>query len=212
MGEFGDYTSGLVVKNFSKENIKNLKYNDDLPLHLTCDFNVDPMCWLVAHKDLNTAYFIDEIVIENTSTQKAIEEFIERYPKHKSDIIINGDASGDYRNCTSEFTNYKIIENALKKAGYKPQFKLRPFNPPIKTRVAAFNAKVKNTNGEINLYISPKCKWLIYNMYNLKFKEGTGIIDVPCHYQIKFQDRNLKFLSHPFDAASYLIEYYWAIK
>ena len=212
LGEFGDYTSGLVVKNFSHDNIKNLKYNDDLPLHLTCDFNVDPMCWLVAHKDENTVYYIDEIVIENTSTQKAIEEFINRYPKHKSDIIINGDASGDYRNCTSEFTNYKIIENALKKAGYKPIFKLRPFNPPIKTRVAAFNAKVKNANGEINLFISPKCKWLIYNMYNLKFKEGTGIIDVPNYYQIKTQDRELKFLSHPFDAASYLVEYYWAIK
>jgi len=212
LGEFGDYTSGLVVKNFSHNNIRDLKYNSDLPLHLTCDFNVDPMCWIIAHKDNDTVYYIDEIVIENTSTQQAIEEFIRRYKNHKNDIIINGDASGDYRNSASEFTNYKIIENALKSEGFKPSFKLRPFNPPIKNRVAAFNAKVKNANGRINLYISPKCKWLIYNMYNLKFKEGTGIIDIPNHYQITSQDKELKFLSHPFDAASYLVEYYWAIK
>lgn len=212
LGQFGDYTSGLVVKDFSEKNICKLKYNEDLPLYLTCDFNVDPMCWIVAHKDEDSVYFIDEIVIENTNTQNAIEEFTQRYPNHKHQIIINGDASGDYRNCASEFTNYKIIENHLKSVGYKPVFKLRPFNPSIKTRIAAFNAKVKNTNGERNLFISPKCKWLIYNMYNLKFKEGTGIIDIPNHYQIKTQDKELKFLSHPFDAASYLVEYYWAIK
>ena len=111
-----------------------------------------------------------------------------------------------------EIETQEDLSNALKNAGFKPIFKLRPFNPPIKNRVAAFNAKVKNTNGTRNLFISPKCKWLIYNMFNLKFKEGTGIIDIPNHYQIKTQDRELKFLSHPFDAASYLVEYYWAIK
>lgn len=212
LGEFGNYTSGLVVKNFSQRNIHKLNYDDKLPLHLTCDFNVDPMCWLVAHKDEKSVFYIDEIVLENTTTNQAIKEFISRYPKHKGEIIINGDASGDYRNSTSEFTNYKIIENELKSAGYKPIFKLRQFNPPIKNRIAAFNAKVRNANSEINLFISPKCKWLLYNMHNLRFKEGSGIIDIPTHYQIKNQDRELKFLSHPFDAASYLVEYYWAIK
>ena len=57
LGEFGNYSSGLVVKNFTDENIKKLQYNRDLPLHLTCDFNVDPMCWCLAHKDDKNIYF-----------------------------------------------------------------------------------------------------------------------------------------------------------
>ena len=55
------------------------------------------MCWALAHKDEENVYFFDEIVLENTSTQQCIEEFIRRFPKHKSEIIINGDASGDNR-------------------------------------------------------------------------------------------------------------------
>ena len=106
LGEFGDYSSGLVVKGFGEENKLRLKYNPDLPLHLTCDFNVDPMCWALAHKDEENVYFFDEIVIENTSTQQCVDEFLKRYPNHKSSIIINGDASGDNRSTQSEYTNY----------------------------------------------------------------------------------------------------------
>ena len=72
------------------------------------------MCWALAHKDENDVYFFDEIVIEKTTTQQCIDEFIKRYPNHKSDIIINGDASGDNRSTLSEYTNYAIIKNALK--------------------------------------------------------------------------------------------------
>ena len=213
LGEFGDYSSGLVVKGFSDENKLKLKYNPDLPLHLTCDFNVDPMCWALAHKDEDNVYFFDEIIIENTSTQQCIEEFIRRYPKHKSDIIINGDASGDNRSTQSEYTNYAIIKKALYNYGYdKVKFKLRDYNPPILSRISAFNARVKNSNNERHLFIDPrKCKWILYNIYNLSFKEGTSIVNVPTHNQIK-TNRDFKFLEHPFDAISYLVEYYWKLR
>ena len=125
LGQFGNYSSGLVVKNFTDDNIKNLQYNDTLPLHLTCDFNVDPMCWCLAHKDDKNIYFFDELTIENTTTQQAIDEFIRRYPNHKGDLIINGDASGDNRTAQSEFTNYMIIKRALESHGYSPKFQLR---------------------------------------------------------------------------------------
>ena len=129
------------------------------------------MCWALAHKDEENVYFFDEIVLENTSTQQCIEEFIRRFPKHKSEIIINGDASGDNRSTQSEYTNYVIIKNALKKHGYdNVKFKLRDYNPPILNRISAFNARVKNSNGECHLFIDPrKCKWILYNIYNLSF-------------------------------------------
>ncbi len=212
LGEFGDYSSGLVVKGFKDlDNVAQLGYNRYATLHLTCDFNVDPMCWIVAHKDDEDVHFINEIIIENTSTREAIQEFIRKYPNHKGKIVINGDASGEYRSAQSEFTNYAIIKQELEAYGYKPIFHLRNFNPPILNRIQAFNARVRNVNGECHLFIHPRCKWLLHNIYNLSFKEGTSIVDVPTQKQIA-NDHDLKFMEHPFDAASYLVEYYFPIK
>ena len=213
LGEFGNYNSGLVVKGFTDENIKNLKYNKNLPLHLTCDFNVDPMMWLVAHKDKENVYFFDEIVIENATTEMCFKEFMRRYPNKNQEIIINGDASGDNRSTQSEFTNYAIMRKLLKDNGYTNfRFELRPYNPPILNRIAAFNARVRSADGKVRLFVDKRrCKYFIQNIYNLKYKEGTTIIDAPSIHQIK-QDRDKKFLLHIFDAGSYLTEYYWRIK
>ena len=72
------------------------------------------------------------------------------------------------------------------------------------------NAKIRNAEGEICLYVDKKCEKLLYNIYNLKYKEGSSRIDIPAYTQIK-QNKELKFLSHPIDAASYLVDFYWPI-
>ena len=210
LGKSKEMNSNLVVKDFTQDNIREIKYQQNLDVHISCDFNVDPMAWVLAHKSEDKVFYFDEIVLENTTTQKTCEEFCRRYPSHKGRIIINGDASGDNRSCTSEYTNYVIIKRTLAKFGYDAEIKIKSYNPPIKNRIAAFNAKVKNAEGDIGLYISPKCEKLLYNIYNLRYIEGTSKIDVPSYSQIK-QTKELKFLSHPFDAASYLVDFYWAI-
>jgi phage terminase large subunit len=211
LGEFGDYSKGLAVKEFGKQNVKNISYQRDLPIHISCDFNVDPMAWVLAHKTDDKVYFFDEIVLENTTTVRCVDEFNARYPLHSADIVINGDASGDNRSVNSEFTNYVLMKNRLSELGYRHvSVKIRPFNPLIKNRIAAWNSKICNSKGERHVFIDPKCKYLIYNCENLAYKEGSSILDLPSHYQIK-QNRELKFLGHPFDAASYLVEFYWPI-
>lgn len=213
LGEFGDYTSGLVVKNFSNENIAELHYQPDLPLHLTFDFNVDPMSCILAHVAGGKVFYFDEFILENTTTQGTMKEVLKKYPAHKSEIIVNGDASGDNRSTQSEVSNYVIIRNALKRhyPNNKIKFDLRPYNPPIKNRIASFNAMVCNHNGERKILIDKRCKWLLYNIYNLKYKVGSDVVDVPTYSQIKTEN-NLKYLEHPFDAASYLVEYYFPIR
>lgn len=213
LGEFGDYASGLVVKGFSHENIKEITYRADKPIHLTFDFNVDPMSCILAHKTETKVFYFDELVLENSSTERTINAFIEKYPNHKGDIIINGDASGDNRSTQSEASNYIIIKNALKRhyPNNNIKFDLRPYNPPIKNRIAAFNAMVCNSKGERRLFVDKKCKQFLNNIYNLKYKVGTDIVDVPTYAQIK-SDNSLKFIEHPFDAGSYLVEYYFPIK
>lgn len=210
LGKIGNYTKNLVVKDFTDENIQDVKYQENLDVHISCDFNVDPMAWVLAHKTEDKVFYFDELVLENTTTSKTCDEFFRCYPNHKGKVIINGDASGDNRSCASEYTNYVIIKKRLESYGYDVEIKIKAFNPPIKNRIAAFNAKVKNANGDVGLYVSPKCEKLLYNIYNLKYVEGSSRIDVPTYSQIK-QVRELKFLSHPFDAASYLVDFYWPI-
>lgn len=210
LGKAGDYSTNLVVKDFTDENVRDIQYQADLDVHISCDFNVDPMAWVLAHKTEDKVFYFDELVLENTTTAKTCEEFYNRYPNHKGKIIINGDASGDNRSCTSEYTNYVIIKKKLESYGFDVEIKIKGFNPPIKNRVAAFNAKVRNADGEVSLYISPRCEKLLYNIYNLRYIEGTSKIDIPTYTQIK-QTKELKFLSHPFDAASYLVDFYWPI-
>lgn len=211
LAQNGEYDSGLVIKDFTHENIHDIEYQQDMDLHITCDFNVDPMAWILAHRTENKVFFFDEIVLENTTTAKACDEFCYRYPKHQGKIIINGDASGDNRSCTSEFTNYVIIKKKLEKFGYEDvEVRIKAFNPPIKNRIMAFNAKVCSADGEVKLFVDKKCEKLLYNIDNLRYKEGSSKIDLPSYTQIK-QAKELKFLGHPMDAASYLVEFYWPI-
>lgn len=211
LGEWLERDDSLVVKGFSDKNVCALDYDERLDLHLSCDFNVDPMAWLVAHKSDDKVYFIDEIVLENTTTALAMDEFLRRYPRHKGRIVINGDASGDNRSCTSEFTNYALMLRKLALHGYQDvSVEIRSFNPPIKNRVTAFNTLIRAADGTVRVFVDPKCEKLIYNLKNLKYRAGTSQIDVPTYHQIK-KNRELKFLSHPFDAASYLVEFYFPL-
>lgn len=211
LGEFDNSKNSTVVKNFTEENVKNIDYNPSLPLHLTCDFNIDPMCWILAHKDNATVWFFDELILENATTVQAAEIFCNKFSRQIAPIIINGDSSGDFRSCTSEYTNYVLLGKTLSNFGFRNvDVHIRHFNPLIKNRIAAFNCMVKSQSGERRLFVDPKCSKLLYNIYNLKYYEGSSRIDLPTIQKIR-SDPETKFLGHPFDAASYLVEYYFPI-
>jgi len=223
-GEPAKSHSGSVVKNFSSENVRKINYLSYLPLHISCDFNVDPMSWVLGHIAYDKkekpykACFFDEIVVENTSTSKTIDDFHEKLcfyndgkPNFNQQIIINGDASGAYRHSSSEFTNYTLLQKRLSELGYRNiDLAVRNFNPPIKNRVEAWNNLVVGMDGNRRIFIDPRCKYLLMNCKKLKYKIGSSKIDLPTTSQIK-NNPDLKFLSHIFDAASYLVEYYWPI-
>ena len=217
LGQPSRGNQNYVVRNFTSDNIADeINHLPDMPLHIACDFNVDPMAWLCLHIDWDEKkmYYFDEIVVENTDTRECIEEFARRYPpnKVKAGIVINGDASGNNRSTQAKVSNYVQIKNRLKELGYnKVEIKIKAANPPILRRIKAWNDKVLTTQGERDIIISKKCKWLLYNCRNLKFKEGTTIVDLPSVSQMQ-QNKDMKFLEHPFDAASYPVDYYFPVK
>lgn len=220
LGQDGDYTAGLVSQSFSDLNITNTEYKRDLTIHLTCDFNVDPMSWALAHRYNGEYHFFDEIVIEHTNIDDCVDEFVRHYPDHQAGIVINGDASGNNRSVTAKNeaqvtvndkkgTAYTEMLNRFTHHNYpcRVRVDVRTANPLVASRVSAWNAMVCNKDGIRRVFINPRCKRLIWNCGNLKYKEGTGIIEEPTAEEIR-KDPKLKFTKHIWDAASYLVEKY----
>ena len=172
--------------------------------------------WRKAHKLLSVAIYSTSLALLKPVSAnlrhhwRPLGELRERRPSWtKTSVIAWCRLNADVKFAV---TNYAIIKNVLTNYGYtNVKFRLRDYNPPILNRISAFNARVCNARDEPHLFVDKRCKWLLYNINNLKYKEGSRIVDVPTITRIK-QDRELKYLEHPFDAASYLVEYYWRIK
>jgi phage terminase large subunit len=199
-----------VVKYWDKENInENIRYCEDLDIYWSLDFNVNPAMSTLSHYDGNKFFVFDEIVMDNCITQDVVDEFMYRYPvdKFKGVVQICGDASGSYRKTQSKYTDYMIIINTLGRNGYRYNLNIHRKNPTIQARINAFNNMVFTNDGERKVLVHPRCEKLIYNMRNLKYKEGTSIIDAPTPNQIAEDDKK-KYLGHIFDAVSYMVEYF----
>jgi PBSX family phage terminase large subunit len=215
LGQDGDYTAGLVCKTWSNANIDETRYRPDLRIYLSCDFNIDPNCWVLAHRFNGEYHFFDEVCLPNSSTIECAEEVYRRYKDHKQGVTVTGDASGQNRNAMGASaleTNYTQIRNRLSQLGVTDvRLDLRSANPHIIDRVAAWNAMVRNSAGVVRVKVHPRCKWLIYNCENLKYIDGSDVIWEPSQRLIQ-QDANLKYTKHVWDAASYLVERYDPIK
>lgn len=223
LGEYRQqHSGGLVVKGWASPNIdESLAYRPNLPLYLTCDFNVDPMCWLVAHKpvisNINHYEFIDELCIENTNIVQTVREFTRRYGKHKAGLVVTGDATGQNRSDTSpnpNDTKYKILMRELSDEGMTNiSLDLLTANPHEDIRVEGFNRLICTASGVRRVKVHPRCKRLIWNMENLHYIEGSSVIFEPNRSQIeKDITKSLKYTKHPFDAASYLTNRYDPIR
>lgn len=179
---------------------KVAQYNPNLPLNLCCDFNVDPMAWVISQYGINEQTklkeirFIDEIYLSNSNTVECCNEFKTRYPNHNAGLHLFGDATGEARHTDSNVTNWKIIQNELGRYGISKFVPTK--NPAERDRINAVNGMICNSKGERRVLVNPKCKNLIRDFEQVSYKEGSTQIDKAKDFK----------LTHPSDAAGYFIE------
>lgn len=178
LGEYVAIDGGLVYHAFRRtEHVTELKVRVDLPLLWALDFNVDPMCSVVAQITGETVYVIDEIVLSRATTEQACEEFCSRFGSHESGVVIYGDASGGYQKTTGR-SDYQVIRDYFRRAGYRHiSYRVPRANPPVRERVGLVNAKLRTAGGEIHLYINHQCKELIKDLEEVSYKAGSTVID-----------------------------------
>jgi hypothetical protein len=195
MGSYLNLSGGLVYRNFTRaEHLRDRATDPSTPLMWALDFNVDPLCSVVVQGTDDGVQVVDEIVISRATTEMACQEFLARHGKHPAGFRIYGDASGNNSH-TSGGTDYQIITAFFRRQGILPQQTVPKSNPLVRDRISLVNARLKNAEGEIGLYVSPKCKGLIADFEELSYKEDTTIPD---------KEKNKK-RSHLSDALGYVL-------
>jgi hypothetical protein len=196
LGEYVNSSGGRVYAQFDrKTHVRELSVDGAAPLLWALDFNVDPMCSVVAQIGGATVRVLDEIVLGRATTRQACDEFQARYRNHCGGVVIYGDASGG-RQQTTGSSDYQIIQAYFRQAGYpRWEYKVPKANPPVRDRVMLVNAKLRSAGGEVHLLIDRKCKGLAKDFEQVVYKPESTIVD-------KERDPQLTHLS---DALGYLV-------
>ncbi len=178
LGEYLNASDGLVYSAFDRGlQVTPTALDARFPLLWTLDFNVDPMCSLVAQIRSEHVYVLDEIVLSRASTADACREFIARYENKAREVVICGDASGRNRRTTGS-TDYEVISRCFdQQRGMQVRFRVPNSNPPIRDRVEMVNAKCRNADSEARLWVNPSCRELIKNLEQVAYKTDSSVID-----------------------------------
>jgi len=196
LGEYLDMRAGRVYHAFDrKENVMEATVNPGLPLLWALDFNVNPMCSVIAQASGEEVMVLDEIVLSRASTFDACEEFARRFPAHGRGLVVYADATGA-RLQTSGTTDLKILKDFFGDGAYgEVQFRIPKSNPAVRERVTLMNGKLESAAGERRLRVDPRCKELIKDLEQVTYKENSLIVD---------KDKDPK-RTHLSDALGYLV-------
>ncbi len=192
-GQFVNLQKGICYNGFSrKRNIRECKYNPNLPIHVGVDFNISPMACCIIQEQPNSPQIkvIDELLLSQDGsgdllTERMMETIKQKYPSRKYNAY--PDATGAARHSSSRFSDIQIIQRA------NFIVCVRHINPLVINRVNSMN----NNLSKGNIIIDPKCKNLIRDLEQVVLKEGTRDIDKASNSE----------LSHISDALGYYVDY-----
>ncbi len=179
-GKFVNVRKGAVYRSFdrAKHVRETCAYDPTLPLHFSWDFNVDPLCTVIAQlHGKGTLWFIDEIIAPGGGkTAEVMDAFAARYGGHAAGIVIHGDRSGRNRDTRSAGleTDYDVIRQKARLHGLK-QFSVAvaDSNPAVRDRIARVNGVFKNAAGQVRGYVHPQCRNFIRDLEQQVYKPGT---------------------------------------
>ena len=204
--------SGLVyyawsAQHYPKGNIDNsIEYDENLPVYVGMDFNVDPMTAILKQHVLNDAgkmesWVFDSFYVRNSNTRDLTEKILNKYDNAPS-YVITPCQSSSARQTSQEIgkTDLKIIEEIFRNRKCILRVAKRTKNPTISDRVNVVNSRLYHKMIRINCNQAGN-KELVKDFEALSYKEGTSDID----------DTN-KMRGHISAGLGYSEEYHFDIK
>ncbi len=149
----------------------------NVTLEWALDFNVDPMCSVVAQIRGDVVTVVDEIVLNRATTLQACQEFARRFPRHPGGIAIYADASGQNMQTTGE-SDVRMLKEFFRSGEYGvPRFVVPRSNPAVRDRVLLMNSRLCSAEGQRTLMVDPRCVELIRDFEQVGYKENSQVID-----------------------------------
>ena len=179
LGAYLAYQTGMVYRAFERSrNVRKVKADPDKRLYWALDFNVEPMASVVAQLDGETVNVIEEIFLSRASTREVCEEFGRRYPYWPSGVTVYGDASANQRSIPEGKSSREYIEEYFRQSDYRSsQVRFPRSNPAVRDRIGLVNAKLRNAEGLISLFVDETCHELIADFEQVTYRKGTAEID-----------------------------------
>lgn len=153
---------------------KDIEYSKLLPIGVSYDFNKNPMTITIVQWTKNESHAIDEIIDNNSNTQKATEKVMAKLfsldPQIR-DVYVYGDPTGHYGDASSNYTNYQIINKILGQK-YRVFLEVSRNTISVEGRFSWINRLLTGAE-DIKIYISNRCINLIKDYETMRYKEGS---------------------------------------
>lgn len=158
--------SGRVFPEFSKDNITTDVHDMGGEILWGTDFNVSVMAGVLASKVGDTLHIWDELAVKQSNTDEVCKLLKTRFAGRR--IVAYPDPTGSARKTSAAGeTDHGII----RKYGMTVVSPKHPW--AVKDRLNATNWLIRNAEGEIRLFIHPRCKHTIKALTNVTYKEGS---------------------------------------
>lgn len=199
---------GLAYHAFLREsNVRGCNYRPGTTLIWSLDFNVNPMCSVIAQRAGEEVEVLDELVLHDANTPLACDRFWDRIGPWRShsqaplQIDIYGDASGYQRRSCAALTDWQLIRDFFAQHAGQVQARIKAANanPGVRDRVNLVNSRFLNAAGERRLFIDPKCQELLLDLERICWRlDGSG--QPTCDL-----DKSDRMRTHSSDALGYYL-------
>lgn len=186
--------SGGIFHSFDTEyNVRPCAYKPDIPIMVASDFNVNPMCWTLCHRNGHTIEVFDELFIRDANTRGTLDILFNKYRHHKGGFQFYGDATGKARKTAANASDYQQIMNDPRFVTLGRTVHYLNSNPPKADRFAVTNNRLCDGMGTRHVFIDASCNHLISDFEIRSFKPGSSEPD------------DSGDIGHPSDGLGYLL-------
>ncbi len=198
---------GRAYHSFHRDlNVRPCAYVPAAPIIWSLDFNVNPMCSVLAQRTGDTVEVLDELILDDANTYMACDRFWQRVQHYRPSfgalaVDVYGDASGHQRRTSATLTDWKLIREffAQLRGQAVAHIHAATVNPGVRDRVNVVNSRLQSALRESRLFIDPKCKELIADLERVCWRSD------PSGQPTSELDKSDRMRTHSSDALGYYL-------
>lgn len=184
--------AGRVYYAFDRRlHVGDYPLDPQLPIIVGMDFNIDPMSSIIMQERPNGEIWVcDEAILFGSNAQETADELARRFWKRMNQVTIYPDPAGNNRNHDRGESSLQV----LRETGFK-RIKFKRKHPLVADRVQAVNRLLMTAEGDIQLKVDRRCRYLIDALEQTIYKPGTREVDKKAGVE------------HPADGLGYYAEF-----